>query len=95
MMGGVIAGRAAALAVARVEALRLDDEVEALEVLEGDGHAVPAALLRLATALAATATVKRQQLLASVQRAPRTLVKVDVVAVVVIGEVRRVHVKRS
>lgn len=58
VVGRVVAGRAAALAVARVEALRLDYEVEALEVLEGHGHAVPAALFRLAAALGATAPVQ-------------------------------------
>lgn len=64
MVRRVVAGRATALAVAGVEALRVDDELEALEVLEHHRELVPAALLVVvALALAAPALVQRHQLL--------------------------------
>lgn len=63
-MRRVVAGRATALAVAGVEALREDDELEALEVLEHHRELVPAALLVVVTlALAAPALVQRHQFL--------------------------------
>ncbi|TGZ32524.1 hypothetical protein DBV15_05370 [Temnothorax longispinosus] len=64
MVRRVVAGRATALAVAGVEALRVHDELEALQVLEHHRQLVPAALLVVvALALAASALVQRHQLL--------------------------------
>lgn len=64
MMRRVVAGRATALAVAGVEAFRIHDKLEVLQVLEHHRQLVPAALLVVVTlALAAPALVQWQQLL--------------------------------
>lgn len=71
MVRRVVAGRATALAVAGVEALRVHDELEALQVLEHHRQLVPAALLVVvALALAAPALVQRHQLLWSGSLSP-------------------------
>lgn len=73
MVRRIVTGRATALAVASVEALRVHDELEALQVLKHDRQLVPATLfVVVALALATPALVQRHQLLGSGPLPPAT-----------------------
>lgn len=71
MVRRIVPGRTPALAVTRVKCFRLDNELEALQLLEDHRHMMPATLFAFTVAFRASALVQRHHLV--VQRRHVTL----------------------